>query len=88
MAAKPDAPRPARRGSRGMHGYDPAQPAMQSTFLIAGPGVPAGRDLGLVDMRDIAPTLAQLLGVSLPQAQGHALCALAPREAAGALGGH
>ncbi len=57
----------------GMHGYDPALPAMRSTFLIAGVGIPAGKNLGSIDMRDIAPTLAALLGVSLPQAQGHAL---------------
>ena len=56
---------------RGMHGYDPALPQMRSTFMLAGVGVPAGQDLGSIDMRDIAPTLAAVLGVSLPQAQGH-----------------
>ena len=73
MGIKPDAPMPAPGHYLGMHGYDPALPAMRSTFLIAGAGVPAGRDLGSIDMRDIAPTLAALLGVSLPQAQGRAL---------------
>ncbi len=73
MGIKPDAPMPAPGHYLGMHGYDAALPAMRSTFLIAGAGVPAGRDLGSIDMRDIAPTLAALLGVSLPQAQGRAL---------------
>jgi hypothetical protein len=43
---------------------------MDASFFIAGPGIPAGRDLGRVDMRDVAPTLAGLLGLSLPNAEG------------------
>lgn len=70
-----DAPLPAPSHYRGMHGYDPARPDQRATLLIAGKGVPAGRDLGVVDMRDIAPTLAGYLGVALPTAQGHALFA-------------
>jgi predicted AlkP superfamily pyrophosphatase or phosphodiesterase len=73
MAPKPDEPLPSPSHYRGMHGYDPALPQMRSTFLIEGKGVPAGKDLGDIDMRDIAPTIARLLGVSLPQAQGKAL---------------
>ena len=73
MAIKPDAPLPAPSHYRGMHGYDPALAQMRSTFLIEGRGVPAGKDLGAIDMRDIAPTLARSLGVALPQAQGKAL---------------
>jgi predicted AlkP superfamily pyrophosphatase or phosphodiesterase len=61
---------PSRR--RGMHGYDPALPEMQASFLVAGKGVPR-RDLGNVDMRDIAPTLAKVLGVALPEAEGKVL---------------
>lgn len=53
----------------GMHGYLPDSPSMRATFLVAGPGIPAGRDLGLVDQRAIAPTLARLLGVSLRSAE-------------------
>ena len=73
MAIKPDTPMPSPGHYRGMHGYDPALPQMRSTFLIEGKGVPAGKDLGDIDMRDIAPTIAHLLNVSLPQAQGKAL---------------
>jgi hypothetical protein len=46
---------------------------MDASFFAAGPGVPAGRDLGRIDMRDIAPTLAGLLGVRLRDAEGRAL---------------
>jgi hypothetical protein len=35
--------------------------------------VRAGLDLGRIDMRDIAPTLAALLGVSLSTAEGRNL---------------
>ncbi len=62
---------------KGMHGYFPDDPRMMSTFVVAGPGIAAGRDLGEVDMRSIAPTLAMLLGVTLRQAELPAL-ALAP----------
>jgi predicted AlkP superfamily pyrophosphatase or phosphodiesterase len=74
MALTLDTPLPSQ-GSHylGMHGYDPALPQMRSTFLVMGAHVPAARNLGEVDMRDIAPTLAALLGTSLPQAQGKPL---------------
>jgi hypothetical protein len=54
----------------GGHGYLPELEEMDASFFIAGPGVPAGRNLGRIDMRDIAPTLASLLGVELPSAEG------------------
>ncbi|MEK6285345.1 MAG: ectonucleotide pyrophosphatase/phosphodiesterase [Acidobacteriota bacterium] len=57
----------------GTHGYAPDVAEMNSSFFIAGPGIAAGRDLGQIDMRDIAPTLATLLRVSLPSAEGHSL---------------
>jgi predicted AlkP superfamily pyrophosphatase or phosphodiesterase len=53
----------------GMHGYLPDSPAMRASFVIAGPGIPAGRDLGLIDQRAIAPTLARLLGVRMSGAE-------------------
>ncbi len=57
----------------GTHGYLRQHPEMNATFLVAGPGVPAGKSLGQIDMRDIAPTVAKLLDVSLPQATGKPL---------------
>ena len=54
----------------GTHGYFPELREMESSFFIAGPGIAAGRALGRIDMRDIAPTLANLLGVKLPTAEG------------------
>jgi predicted AlkP superfamily pyrophosphatase or phosphodiesterase len=59
--------RPAKY--KGMHGYFPGAPTMRSTFLIVGPDVRKGRNLGEIDMRMIAPTLADIMGVGLPQAE-------------------
>ena len=59
--------------STGMHGYLPSRPAMRSSFFVEGEGVAQGRDLGVVDMRQIAPTLAKLLAVTLPAAKHPAL---------------
>ena len=57
----------------GGHGFLPELAEMDSSFFIAGAGVPAGKNLGRIDMRDIAPTLAGLLGVKLPTAEGRDL---------------
>ena len=57
-------------GERGAHGYLPDVPEMRASFFIAGPGVPRGRSLGEIDMRDVAPTLAGMLGVRLARAEG------------------
>jgi predicted AlkP superfamily pyrophosphatase or phosphodiesterase len=58
---------------KGTHGYFPSHPEMRSTFIITGPGLTAHGSLGEIDMRDIAPTLAGLMGVSLPSATGKRL---------------
>jgi predicted AlkP superfamily pyrophosphatase or phosphodiesterase len=55
-------------GTPGTHGYSPEFPEMRASFFIAGPGIAAHRDLGLIDMRQIAPTVAQLLKLRLPSA--------------------
>lgn len=55
--------------STGMHGYLPSRPAMRSAFMIEGQGIAQGRDLGVIDMRQIAPTLAGLLRIDLPDAK-------------------
>lgn len=54
----------------GTHGELPDLPDLHASFFLIGPGVPAGRSLGLIDMRDVAPTLAHEVGLSLPSADG------------------
>ena len=58
---------------KGMHGYFPSPAALDATLLLLGEGIPAGKDLGRIDMRAIAPTLATIMGADLPTAQVEAL---------------
>jgi predicted AlkP superfamily pyrophosphatase or phosphodiesterase len=57
----------------GTHGELPDVPELRSAFFLTGPGIPAGKNLGIIDMRDIAPTLAKEAGLSLPTADGKPL---------------
>ncbi len=81
-----DGPTAAEVTPHGAHILDPARPEMQALFALAGPGVKAGADLGVIRHVDVAPTLCELLGLEPPaQAVGHVLSgALAdtPRAAA------
>jgi predicted AlkP superfamily pyrophosphatase or phosphodiesterase len=53
----------------GTHGYLPETLEMRSAFFMIGPGIPAGRSVGEIDMRQIAPTLARVLQVTLKDAE-------------------
>jgi predicted AlkP superfamily pyrophosphatase or phosphodiesterase len=57
----------------GTHGELPDLPDLRAAFFLVGPGIPAGKNLGVIDMRDIAPTLAREAGLSLTSADGKAL---------------
>jgi len=56
----------------GTHGLLRELHDMDSAFFLSGAGIPH-RALGRIDLRDIAPTLARLAGVSLANAQGRDL---------------
>lgn len=58
----------------GVHGMFPTRRKLQAIFYAAGPGIAAGRRLGLVRSVDVGPTLAALLGIPPPaDATGRAL---------------
>jgi len=57
----------------GTHGAMPDLPDLHASFFLVGPGVPAGKSLGTIDMRDVAPTLAHEVGLALPSADGRVL---------------
>jgi len=59
--------------THGTHGYSPANPDVNSFFLIAGQGIRKGANLGEIDMRRIAPTVARVLKVPLPTSEVAAL---------------
>jgi len=73
MGGKFDTPTDSATLARGTHGWFNDHPEMHSTFIIDGPGVPVKGSLGQIDMRDIATTLAGVLKVDLPTAQGKKL---------------
>lgn len=54
---------------RGTHGELPSNPGMNSCFFIVGKGIRTNRNLGQIDMRQIAPTLARSLALKLKDAQ-------------------
>jgi len=53
----------------GMHGYVPERAEMRSSFFIVGPHIAKGRALGEIDMRQIAPTIADILRIRLAGAE-------------------
>jgi predicted AlkP superfamily pyrophosphatase or phosphodiesterase len=60
-------------GHRGSHGFSPEFPEMRASFFALGTGIAAHRDLGVVDMRQIAPTVARILNVPMPTAKAEPL---------------
>jgi predicted AlkP superfamily pyrophosphatase or phosphodiesterase len=56
-------------GGRGSHGFSPEYPEMRSSFFAMGAGIAHHRDLGIVDMRQIAPTVAGILRAPLATAK-------------------
>lgn len=68
MGGKLDGVQGEANATKGMHGYFPDVPAMRASLIANGPGIAAGRDLGVIDMRAIAPAVARRLGVTLKDA--------------------
>lgn len=58
-----------REGTGGTHGYLPEHVEVRASFFITGPGIAHARNLGVVDMRQIAPSIANLLGLQMPTAE-------------------
>ncbi|HEX8039068.1 MAG TPA: ectonucleotide pyrophosphatase/phosphodiesterase [Chryseosolibacter sp.] len=50
----------------GTHGYFPGFPGIETGFIVTGPGVRKGVVLPAIDMVEIAPFVARLLGVEWP----------------------
>lgn len=65
--------REARSSFRSVHGYLPDADGYRPVFFGAGRGLPDGRVLPAARLVDVGPTLAALLGLELPEAQGAVL---------------
>ncbi len=63
MGRDPAAPPVSPSRYRGMHGYPADYPEMRASFFIQGGDIPKGRDLGVIRMESIAPTLAAVMGL-------------------------
>jgi predicted AlkP superfamily pyrophosphatase or phosphodiesterase len=57
----------------GTHGYLNSDPELDGIFLASGYGIKPGTKLDRVTNLDVAPTIAELLGVLLPNVDGRAL---------------
>lgn len=57
----------------GTHGELPFIVPLRSSFFVVGPNIAPGKKLGVIDMVDIAPTLAKEVGLALPTAEGKPL---------------
>lgn len=58
---------------RGSHGYLPTHPLMYASFVASGAGIKSGVQLGEISNRDVAPTMAAILGLQMPSADGTVL---------------
>jgi predicted AlkP superfamily pyrophosphatase or phosphodiesterase len=63
----------------GAHGFLPTEPRMHTGLIASGAGIRPGVPLPLVRQIDIAPTLAGLLGLEMPSADGVPLVGLLER---------
>ncbi len=52
--------------NHGGHGFSPEYSDMRAALFVSGVGIAHHRDLGIIDMRQIAPTMALLMGITLP----------------------
>lgn len=55
---------------RGAHGHCPDEPLMLASFVASGAGIRPLGAIPVIRMVDIAPTIASLLGLDLPDAEG------------------
>ena len=54
---------------QGQHGYRNNEPDMQAIFIASGAHIRSGVKLGRISNLSVAPTVAEILGVSLPDAK-------------------
>ncbi|HEX3600325.1 MAG TPA: ectonucleotide pyrophosphatase/phosphodiesterase [Lacipirellulaceae bacterium] len=62
--------KPERKGS---HGHDSHFPDLHAMCVAWGDGIKPGVNLGDIDNRSVAPTIAKLLGIEIPNVEGKPL---------------
>jgi predicted AlkP superfamily pyrophosphatase or phosphodiesterase len=63
----------ATEGSLGAHGYPATDPDLSALFIASGAGIRRGVTLDVIDNVDVAPTMAEVLGLRLENVEGKAL---------------
>ena len=63
----------AAEGSLGAHGYPATDPELGALFIASGAGIRPGVRLGVIDNVDVAPTMAEVLGLTLRNVDGTVL---------------
>lgn len=58
---------------KAQHGYDENYVEMRASFFIRGKGIDKAKDIVALDLIDVAPTLAEIMGFSMPDAQGSSI---------------
>jgi predicted AlkP superfamily pyrophosphatase or phosphodiesterase len=59
-----------RPGSGGTHGFHPDYPELHTGFVAAGEAIAAGRTVEIMGLVDVAPIIAAVLGLDMPEAEG------------------
>ena len=57
-------------------------PEMATGFIASGPGLRSGLEIPVIRQLDVAPTLAQILGVQFDEAEGHPVAGIFVSEGA------
>jgi predicted AlkP superfamily pyrophosphatase or phosphodiesterase len=57
----------------GTHGFLNSDPELDGIFIASGRGIKKGMVLDRMANLDVAPTIARLMGLKLPQADGRVL---------------
>ena len=57
------------------HGYSEVFPEMRAAFFLEGANIPKNNDISGMELVDIAPTLAGIMGFSMPEAEGRDILA-------------
>lgn len=77
-------PDPSSLPMRATHGYFPGKPGYQTVFMAAGPDILENVEIPSMCLVDEGPTMARLLGLTLPEADGRVLTSIIKPQESGA----
>lgn len=78
--ASGDAPVAISKGYLGTHGYPASDPELDGIFIAHGNGIKSGVAMPRITNLDVAPTIAQILGLQVPNAEGRVLTQILDRK--------